>query len=187
MPPRQPADLGQDFSYNLNATDVQIIIYSVNTTDFTIDGTGLLENNTVLGLGAYHLQLNASDGTNHNITTIIVTVSDTITPQWDGMPQDQPAELGQDFSYNLNATDVQTIIYSVNTTDFTIDGTGLLENNNVLGLGAYHLQLNASDGTNHNITIIIVTVRYDCASMGSITSRSIYTVMGRLQLQSECN
>jgi len=157
LPEDQTIELGEALSYDLNAIDLQTVLYSVNNTDFTIDSNGLLENNTILSVGVYVLKLNASDGVFHNISIISITVN--IAPQWDPLPEDQTIELGEALSYDVDATDLQTVLYSVNNTDFTIDSNGLLESATALSLGVYVLELSASDGTKNNITIITITVR----------------------------
>ena len=158
LPSDQSVQLGQSFSYDTDATDVQIVSYWVNdTTNFAIDGNGLLTNNSVLSLGPYYLRLNASDGTNINSTTIVVTVLDTTKPLWNPTPIDQNVNLGQLFSYDINATDLQSILYYINdTVNFTIDiNTGILQNNTILSVTTYYLQINATDASNNNATIEI--------------------------------
>ncbi|GAH76759.1 unnamed protein product, partial [marine sediment metagenome] len=44
--------------------------------------------------------------------TISITVVDTTDPLWSPAPSDQNAELGQPFSYDVDATDLQTIQYN---------------------------------------------------------------------------
>ncbi|MFO8019766.1 MAG: NosD domain-containing protein [Promethearchaeia archaeon] len=158
MPEDQDLELGEPLNYDLNATDFQPVLYDVNGTDFTIDSSGLLTNDTLLAVGNYVLVLNASDGTNDNITEISILVENTQAPQWDPMPEDQDLELGEPLNYDLNATDFQPVLYDVNGSDFTIDSSGLLTNDTLLAVGNYVLVLNASDGISHNITTITITV-----------------------------
>ena len=148
IPENQGIPVGQPLIYDINATDLQVITYSVNNTiNFQINGDGVLTNKTVLILGAYFLEINATDASNNNITAnIIISVTDNIAPTWDETPQNQTVEFLQFFSYNLNASDAQTVLYCVNdTANFTIDiNTGLLENNTILEVGAYPIELTAS-------------------------------------------
>ncbi|MFX1392465.1 MAG: hypothetical protein ACFFAH_02720 [Promethearchaeota archaeon] len=161
VPTDQTVELGQPFSYDLNATDLQTITYSVNdTTNFAMNAaTGELTNNTALTVGSYAIEVTASDGTNDNTTVIIITVDDTTDPTWDQVPTDQTVELGQSFSYDLNATDLQTIIYTVDdTSNFAMNAaTGELTNNTALTVGVYSLQINASDASG-NVIIAYITV-----------------------------
>ena len=159
-PQDQTIEFGSSFSYDLNATDLQSVTYSVNDTiNFAMDGNGILTNNTLLTIGSYPIEVTASDGTNDNTTVIIITVQDTIAPIWDETPQDQTIEFGSSFSYDLNATDLQSVTYSVNDTiNFAIDGNGVLTNITVFSLGSYPIEVTASDGTNDNITVIIITI-----------------------------
>ena len=68
--------LGEALSYDVDATDLQTVLYSVNNSDFSIDSNGLLTSGTTLSLGVYILELDASDGTNHNRIIITITVDD---------------------------------------------------------------------------------------------------------------
>jgi len=103
--------------------------------------------------------------TTQNYTTSssahFINVTDTIAPIWSQLPQNQFAAYGFPFYYDVNATDYQTISYSVNdTANFAIDSsTGVITNNTFLTFGFYYLQINATDASNNaNTTAIIITV-----------------------------
>ncbi len=160
-----PQDVGLTYGealyYDLNASDLSgIANYYINdTNNFSIDTDGILRNATMLSLGTYILQINATDNFgNNNSTTIIISVTDIFAPTWDQMPEDQTIELGDSFSYDVNATDAQNVIYLVNDSRFTVDGDGIITNATFLNVGVYPIQLNATDGTNINETTITITV-----------------------------
>jgi hypothetical protein len=56
-------ELGQDFRYDLNATDFSGLgTWALNdTTNFAIDSNGVITNNTALALGSYGLNVSVSD------------------------------------------------------------------------------------------------------------------------------
>ncbi|GAH86545.1 unnamed protein product, partial [marine sediment metagenome] len=159
-PSDQNAELGQPFSYDINATDFQAIFYYINdTVNFTINiNIGLIQNNTILSLTTYYLEINATDASNNNATAAItITVVDTTDPLWSPAPSDQSVELGQPFSYDVDATDLQIIQYYINdTVNFTINiNTGLIQNNTILSVKTYYLEINATDASNNNATATI--------------------------------
>ncbi|UCF13380.1 MAG: cadherin repeat domain-containing protein, partial [Thermoplasmatales archaeon] len=161
-PTDQTVEFGSPFSYDVNASDANgIDSYNVNdTTNFQVDGNGIITNATALAVGIYWLEINASDPSNNNATaTIKITVQDTTDPTWDQVPTDQTVELGQPFSYDLNATDLQTITYTVNdTSNFAMNAaTGELTNNTALTVAMYSLQINATDASG-NVIIAYITV-----------------------------
>ena len=158
-PEDQAIDQGEPLHYNLNASDAQTIIYSIDDTEnFTIDSdTGVLRNATDLSFGFYPIQLNASDGTHHNLKNITITVRETSKPVWVEEPQNQTAELGEPFSYEVNATDPDSYIanYGINRSDFVISDQGVLTNNSVLDCGIYWLEIWAEDPFGNNRSALI--------------------------------
>ncbi len=161
-PANQNIELGQLFSYDVNATDLQAVIYWINdTTKLAINsGTGLITNNTGIGIGIHYLRINASDGTNTNSTVITITVSDTTSPAWSISPANQVVELGNPFLFNVISTDLQTINYAINDSRFAINSTGAIINNTGLAIGIYPLRINATDVSGNTLTgFINVTVQ----------------------------
>jgi len=160
-------DLGVSFSYDVNATDSKSITYGINDTDnFKINpSTGLIENTTILSLGVYGLNITATDSSsNENWSIISVTVQDDTAPIWNPTPTDQNVDLGVSFSYDVHATDSQTITYGIDDTyNFSINpSTGLITNTTILALGVYGLNITATDlSSNANWRIISVTVQDD--------------------------
>jgi hypothetical protein len=190
MPINQNVEYSEPFSYVVKASDCKNVIYSVSdTTNFAIDANGLLTNNSVLAIGVYCVQLSTSDGMNVNSTAISINVRDTIAPTWDQIPTDQVVEYGSLFHYNISASDLRIVIYSVSDTrNFAIDTKGTLTNNTALAVGLYYILLTASDGTNTNSTMISVTVQDTSSTTTaeqwwkSQTATNLYSGIGGLAL-----
>ncbi|VVB65665.1 Right handed beta helix region [Candidatus Gugararchaeum adminiculabundum] len=154
------------FEYDLNATDNSgTVYYFVNDTgNFAMDiNTGNLTNATSLSLGIYPLMVTINDSSNNPRTAQInATVLDTLTPVWAETPENQTAEVGFPFFYDLNATDNSgTVYYFVNDTgNFAMDiNTGNLTNATTLAVGFYPLLVTVNDSSNNaNIVQFNVTV-----------------------------
>jgi|GEM_PF-5758180 len=161
-PANQAVEYGAAFSYDVNATDLLLDSYAVNDTNFTIDSSGLITNATFLSIGIYNINITVNDTSNNiNSSVIAVNVSDTTAPTWDFTPANQNVVVGNAFSYDVNATDLQTITYSIDDTgNFSINSsTGLIANKTALSIGTYPLEINATDASsNVNSADINVTV-----------------------------
>jgi len=162
VPTNQTIEFGDSFYYDLNATDAQLVFYYVNNTgNFTMDiNTGELTNNTILAVGFYPIEVRASDGTNNNITVIVITVEDKTAPIWVSEPVDTTLELGDSYSFDANATDLSSIdSYWVNNTNFNVDANGFITNVSILNVGVYWIRINASDHYGNNLTkVFSITV-----------------------------
>jgi len=79
---------------------------------------------------------------------------DTTCPTWDQIPTDQVIELGEPFTYDVDASDENGIDhYSIsNTVDFSIDDNGLITDVRELELGSYNLEVEAYDPSGNFIT-----------------------------------
>ncbi|MFO7889180.1 MAG: carboxypeptidase regulatory-like domain-containing protein [bacterium] len=162
LPMDQIIDVGEAFSYDVNASDPSGIgSYGVNdTTNFAIDSYGIITNATALAVGEYWLEISASDiNGNTNTTTIKVTVQDvdTTDPTWDPTPSDQTITVGDPFSYDVDATDANGIdYYWINdTTNFAIDSNGTITNATVLTEGVYSLEIRAYDPEGNFVSAVI--------------------------------
>ena len=88
----QPTNITLEYFYNslaidFNASDdVGIHLFSVNNSNnFTIDANGLLENKSLLAIGAIDVLIGVDDEAgNVNYLTFTVNVTDTQTPSWSG-------------------------------------------------------------------------------------------------------
>ncbi len=79
-------------------------------------------------------------------------VSDTVDfdaapPEWTQEPTDQVIELGQDFRYDLNATDFSGVEdwWLNDTTNFVMDYNGVIYNTVDLEFGTYALNVSVDD------------------------------------------
>jgi hypothetical protein len=160
QPQNQTIELGEPFSYNVNASDLHSYIadYGVNDTIFTMSSEGVLFNAS-LEFGIYWLEIWAEDPYGNNRTAIIkVNVTDSTAPLWTPAPDNITIEEGMSLNTSLSATDLRAISFSVSDTDnFTITGT-YLQNATILSTLTYPITLNASDGLNHNLIEINITV-----------------------------
>jgi hypothetical protein len=120
--------------------------------------------------GQFYLYVNGTlrvSGTNNDVTTSEyfyfetmagaaldnITVWDTsieydkAPPRWVESPTDQEIQYGQDFCYDLNATDISGIgEWTINNTaEFEIDSDGVITNLDSLELGTYSLTVSVSD------------------------------------------
>lgn len=159
------------FSYDINATDTYGVplVYAINDSRFIINNiTGVLSNNSFIDVGVYNMTLNVTDGTNYNLSFFIVTISDMTSPTFTQTPINQIIQYGNNFNYDINATDqngtiTTGLIYQINGSgsNFTINNeTGVITNSTILNLGNYSLTLSVND-TRGNIlsqTIVISVI-----------------------------
>lgn len=94
---------------------------------------------------------------NDALTTIVSFNIDTLPPIWNPIPSNQSIELGDDLSYDCDATDASGVTYSLNdTTYFSIDSSsGLITNNGELEEGVYWLEIIAQDPYGHSESAVI--------------------------------
>jgi hypothetical protein len=80
-------------------------------------------------------------------------------PTWDQIPADQTLEFGVLFLYDVNASDLSGIDhYWINdTTNFQIDGNGIITNVGTLPAGIYPLEIRAYDPYN-NFCIVTIEI-----------------------------
>ncbi len=152
----QTTELGSDFSYAINATDLSIPIkISINNENFTIENR-VITNNASLTRRDYTIPITASDSRNNTLTkNITISVVDTTSPLFSPIPSDRNVEAGRDFSYDIDAFDFQAITYSINDTRFNINSNGLIKNLTPLSVGNYHVNLIASDLDDNSASAII--------------------------------
>ncbi|RDE15555.1 MAG: hypothetical protein C4K47_02690 [Candidatus Thorarchaeota archaeon] len=151
VPVDQITELGTAFRYDLNATDLSgTVSWWINDTEhFSIDIDGIVRNATFISVGPYPVRVNATDVNGNVLTgTFTVTVRDTTPPSWVQVPVDQTIEFGSSFRYDLNATDLSGIdSWWINdTTNFVIDGAGVITNTVSLAVGVYGLEVHVYDG-----------------------------------------
>ena len=67
-----------------------------------------------------------------------VVVNDTTAPAWLQVPANQAVALGSAFSYDVNASDLSSITYSINNSNFAVNsGSGVITNASALSVGVY--------------------------------------------------
>ncbi|TFF90415.1 MAG: hypothetical protein EU548_03125 [Promethearchaeota archaeon] len=127
----QNAELGLEFNYDVNASDLSAIIYSIDDiVNFSIDNeTGMLTNNTILSTGDYWVNITAEDAYgNRNSTKIKISVRDTIYPTIDIIfpTIDDKFSEPPPFEVEIKDINLNTTWYSLNSGEnitFTENGT----------------------------------------------------------------
>ncbi len=127
-----------------------------NASDDSLIGTdtGVLSGGTAsinwLGLSegtTYQWNLIVDDGSDSTQSTTwsFTTLEDT--PIWDEQPTNQTIQYSNDFSYDLNASDISGIYkwWINDTVSFAIDSNGLITNLISLSLNVYWLEVRAYD------------------------------------------
>ena len=76
----QTVTYGNAFSYQINATDTSgISCFTVNDTNFNINCSGYLRNNTLVSTGFYWLNITTNDSAN-NVNSALISVNVTLRP-----------------------------------------------------------------------------------------------------------
>jgi len=155
----QTVEYGSSLAHDINATDPSnISCFSVNhTTNFSINCSGYLENSTNISIGLYWLNITVNDTLNNtNTTTIWVNISDTTAPSFVNI-SNQTAEFGNNFTYDINATDLSNVdCFIVNdTTNFEINCSGYLQNKTALSVFQHWLNISVNDTYANNDSALI--------------------------------
>jgi hypothetical protein len=112
-----------------------------------------LQNATALNTITYPITLNASDGLNHNLIEINITVDPGAPPQWGITLENQTLNYGESLSCAIAATDISELdAFWVNSTLFAFDGQGTLTNITTLDSGVYWLEIGVNDTLGHSTT-----------------------------------
>ncbi|MFX0100522.1 MAG: DUF2341 domain-containing protein [Candidatus Hodarchaeota archaeon] len=167
VPQNQLNPVWTNFTYDVNASDNWAVDeYWLNdTTYFDINSsTGLITNITVLAPGFHDIMITVNDTSGNEVNVSIrITISDTIDPIWDQIPQNQSINASSRFVYDVNASDNWAVDqYWLNdTTYFQINGTsGNITNATVVAPGVHHLQIHVNDTSgneiNANITVTVL-------------------------------
>lgn len=158
------------YSYDVDATDPDLdtLAYSLSIfpTGMTIDSiSGLISwTPDYTQAGDHDVSACVTDGpgavTCQGWTISVANVNRA--PTWDQVPTDQTIDEDASLSYDVNATDLDiedTVLYSVNDTDFSIDANGVLTWTPAANWnGVRSIQLTASDGSLAATADITVTV-----------------------------
>ena len=159
VPTDQFLYLGEEVSVQLNASAFAgIDSYWLNdTTYFGIDVLGLLSNNSLVPFGSYALEIRVYDGYSHYCSAeITIQIEDNESPEWIVDPVLQVVELGDAWTYDLDATDVSGLDtwWLNDTTRFSIDGEGVISMNYPLPVGNYWLQVRVNDTAGNTLISI---------------------------------
>jgi hypothetical protein len=179
VPTDQFVELGEDFLYDINATDPSgISQWSVDdTVRFTIDWAGRIRSIEPLSLGPYGLTVYVSDVYDRMLSAqFTVWVRDTLPPSWTTLPTDQVLQPGEGLSYQLVAWDLSGISsWTLNDTlRFEVSTTGLLTNITTLPSGVYGLTVTASDPFGNVITAsFAITVQAEYEPPGPFLSEPL--------------
>ncbi|MBD3408253.1 MAG: hypothetical protein GF411_19175 [Candidatus Lokiarchaeota archaeon] len=159
-------ELGSDFRYDLNASDLSGVDYYVigDHINFQIDASGVITNARILDIDTYYISVIAYDVYGNDATVSFeLTVIDTTSPEWIFEPTDENVELGTEYTFNSEATDLDGIdSYWINdTTHFSIDADGLLNSDGALDIGMYSLEVRAYDSSDNYCTVSISIIVVD--------------------------
>jgi len=161
MPEDQLVRVRDPFSYDVNASDTSGVDYSINdTVNFSITSEGIITNSLSLSAGVYPLEIRAYNPFNNNITaTISIKVGEDVPPEWDEVPEDQTIIEGESFFYDVNASYIFDVEYSINdTVNFNISPEGIITNSSNLSVGVYSLEISAYNPFN-NSTMATINIR----------------------------
>ena len=160
-PTDQVIEFGDTFEYDLNASDLSgINHWWINdTSNFNIDGDGIITNVASLPVGEYWLEVRAYDPFDNYCTKVMqITIEDTIAPTWDQTPTDQSLKFGEDLVYDVNASDLSGIDHwwISDLSNFSIDSNGIINNTTTLLVGEYLLEVRAYDAYDNYCTITFI-------------------------------
>ncbi|MFX1442767.1 MAG: hypothetical protein ACFFHV_05080, partial [Promethearchaeota archaeon] len=139
---------------DLDGDSMDVSFYDASDDSLIGTDTGVLSGGTAsvswLGLSegmTYQWYAIATDGfTSTQSATWSLTVLED-TPTWDVMPTNQTIQYGNDFSYDLNASDSSGIDnwWINDTLNFAIGNDGMITNIVILSVGVYWLEVRAYD------------------------------------------
>ncbi|MBA7635365.1 hypothetical protein ES703_42969 [subsurface metagenome] len=112
--------------------------------------------------------------------TIMINVSDTINPSWDELPINKYVEFGDNFFYNLSASDLSGIDswWISDTSNFYINNQGLITNRVALSVGNYWLEIRAYDPYGHYCSINIKITVTQVANSQSVSGYNVFALVG---------
>jgi hypothetical protein len=147
---------------------VTIVILDGNATISTIiDGDHNLTKVLVTANndGTIKIGIQADPDSSLNPAYFVLKI-DVDAPIWDQLPEDQVAEYGQSFWYDLNASDPSNIDnwWLNDTTHFAIDLNGIITNVTPLAIGIYSLQVFVNDSYGNVQTAFFTVIVEDTTS-----------------------
>lgn len=148
-PNNQTIEYGDDFQYQLAADDLSGIDHWTidSSEEFEISLSGMISSTEGLQVGEYHFEVSVFDIYSHSTSCYLtVTVVDTTGPEWVEEPEDQIIVYGNNFVYDLNATDLSGVTWSVDDTSrFTVDWQGRIRNLVPLAVGEHGVSVHVID------------------------------------------
>lgn len=152
-------DHGEELSSQLYVNSYgEISYYWINdTTYFDINIDGILFNSTMLLFGTHALEIRVYDGYGHYCSAIItIYVDDESPPEWVTDPALQVVELGDAWTYELDATDISGLDtwWLNDTLRFSIDSDGVISMTYLLPVGTYWLQVNVNDTAGNTLIAV---------------------------------
>jgi len=149
----------------LDETQMDSCWYSLNSglTNYTMFNMSTSWNatNTSISDGTYQVVFYCNDTSNNLNNTETATFNiDTIFPSFTHTITNQTAIYNTSLYYDINASDTHIESFAINDSRFKVDiSTGVLENNSLLAVGNYELNLTINDTFgNLNATIFSVNV-----------------------------
>ncbi len=153
---------------NWTATDVLPNNYTVYldaanwTSGFWSNGSVVSVSIDGLSVGNHTFIIHFADtSNNHDSVEVVISVLDSTIPSWVVLPENQTIELGSLFYYDVNASDMSALTYTINdTSNFTIDSlSGEITNATILIVGVYDIQITVTDSEGNVLTeSITITV-----------------------------
>jgi hypothetical protein len=147
-PENQTVEYGEELMYLLNAEDLSgLAEWTLSGSSlFEIDN-GLITSTTSPPVGEYLLTATVMDPYYHQLScNILVSVIDTVAPIWNQEPKNQTITYGDAFVYDLNASDLSDMSWSVgDPSRFTVDWQGLIRNLVPLAVGDHGVDVFVSD------------------------------------------
>jgi hypothetical protein len=148
LPTNKYQEYGEDFRYDLNASDLAGVSawYVNDSVTFEIDTSGVIQNITDLSVRTYGLLVTAEDAHGNTLEGAFdLLVNDTTLPTWTITPTYQFVEFGDAVDYLVEAYDIAGVDWDVDNNNFTIDSSGRIENSTVLNVGNYSIIVTVTD------------------------------------------
>jgi hypothetical protein len=156
-PTGQDSEFGFVFRYDLNATSPAGIQrwWLNDSIHFVIDDDGVITSIAHLGsVNSTHgitVYVNDTVGNELSAAFSVTITPDVSRPSWLEAPSDQHVEFGEQFIYDLNATDPSGLNHwwIDDTMRFTVDWAGRIRSIEPLSIGPYGLTVYVSDIYGH--------------------------------------
>jgi parallel beta-helix repeat protein len=152
-PSDQVFEVGESIHYDVNASAFSGIDYwTINDTiNFNIDSFGVITNSTILSIEEYGLEISVYDIDSNFLSRTFTVSVVSVFPTWVEVPTDQFILVGENFYYDLNATDGKGLdLWWLNdTVNFDIDQSGVVTNATILPLGSFSLEISVNDTDGH--------------------------------------